>query len=143
MLERRNRFLKIDILVSNLPPLSLSKCLNLKGRERNGSVVDCLTRDREAAGSNLAGVTALCPCARHINPSLGLVQPRMARPYITERLLTGCKESNQTNQQKRHNYRFLKVDILESNLPPLSLSRCLTLMVNRKKIIKCKFCLSF
>ena len=30
-------------------------------RERSGSVVECLTRDRRAAGSSLTGVTALCP----------------------------------------------------------------------------------
>ena len=30
-------------------------------RERSGSVVECWTQDREAAGSSLAGVTALCP----------------------------------------------------------------------------------
>ena len=29
--------------------------------ERNGSVVECLTRDRGAAGSSLTGLTALCP----------------------------------------------------------------------------------
>ena len=29
-------------------------------RERSGSVVECLTRDREAAGSSLTGVTASC-----------------------------------------------------------------------------------
>ena len=29
--------------------------------ERGGSVVECLTRDRRAAGSSLTGVTALCP----------------------------------------------------------------------------------
>ena len=29
-------------------------------RERSGSVVECLTRDRRAAGSSLTGVTALC-----------------------------------------------------------------------------------
>ena len=29
--------------------------------ERSGSVVECLTRDRRAAGSSLTGVTALCP----------------------------------------------------------------------------------
>ena len=28
-------------------------------RERSGSVVECLTRDREAAGSSLTDVTAL------------------------------------------------------------------------------------
>ena len=30
-------------------------------RERSNSVVECLTRDRGAAGSSLTGVTALCP----------------------------------------------------------------------------------
>ena len=30
-------------------------------RERSGSVVECLTRDRRAVGSSLTGVTALCP----------------------------------------------------------------------------------
>ena len=30
-------------------------------REHSGSVVECLTRDRRAAGSSLTGVTALCP----------------------------------------------------------------------------------
>ena len=36
--------------------------------------------------------------SKKINPSLVLVQPRKTRPYITERLLMGCKESNQTNK---------------------------------------------
>ena len=39
------------------------------------------------------------PWARHIYPSLVLVQPRKTRPYITERLLLGRKESNQTNNR--------------------------------------------
>ena len=30
-------------------------------RECSGSVVECLTRDRRAAGSSLTGVTVLCP----------------------------------------------------------------------------------
>ena len=33
-----------------------------QGRERSGSVVECLTRDREAAGSSLTGVTATVRC---------------------------------------------------------------------------------
>ena len=69
-------------------------------RERSGSVVDCLTQDRRAMGSSLTGVTVLCPLARRIYPSLELVQPRKTRPYITERLLMGLKESNQPNKQK-------------------------------------------
>ena len=35
---------------------------------------------------------------KNINPSLVLVQPRKTRPFITEKLLMGCKESNQTNR---------------------------------------------
>ena len=34
---------------------------SLKFRERSGPVVECLTRDRGAAGSSLTRVTALCP----------------------------------------------------------------------------------
>ena len=39
--------------------------------------------------------------SKNINPSLVLVRPRKTRPYITERLLMGRKESNQTNQTNR------------------------------------------
>ena len=42
-----------------------------------------------------------CHCvvslSKNINPSLVLVQPRMTYLYITERLLVGRKESNQTS----------------------------------------------
>ena len=37
------------------------KVFSYVDRERSGSVVECLTRDRRAAGSSLTGVTALCP----------------------------------------------------------------------------------
>ena len=37
--------------------------------------------------------------SKSINPSLVLVQPRKTRPFITEGLLIGHKESNQTNKQ--------------------------------------------
>ena len=44
-----------------------------------------------------------CHCvvslSKNINPRLVLVQPRKARPYITEILLMGRTESNQTNKQ--------------------------------------------
>ena len=50
------------------------------------------------AGSSLTGVTFfVVSLSRNINPSLVLVQPRKTRPFITERLLMGRKESNQTN----------------------------------------------
>ena len=38
--------------------------------------------------------------SKNINPSLVLVQPRQTRPFITERLLMGCKESNQAKALK-------------------------------------------
>ena len=56
-------------------------------------MVECLTQDRRAVGSSLTGVTALWSLSKHIYPSLVLVQPRKNRPYITERLLMGRKES--------------------------------------------------
>ena len=36
--------------------------------------------------------------SKNINPSLVLVQPRKTRPFRSERLLMGRKESNQTKQ---------------------------------------------
>ena len=38
--------------------------------------------------------------SKNIYPSLVLVQPRKTRPYITERLLMGRKESNQTKKSQ-------------------------------------------
>ena len=43
------------------------------------------------------------PWARHIYPTLLLVQPRKTRPFLTERLLMGRKESNQTQK----NFEFV------------------------------------
>ena len=64
--------------------------------ERIGSVVEGLIRVRGAVGLSLTRITALCPRARHINLSLVLVQTRKTHPFITEKLLMGCKESIQT-----------------------------------------------
>ena len=66
-----------------------------------GAVVECLTRDQGAAGSSLTGVTALWSSSKTGYPSLLLVQPRKTRPCLTERLLMGCKKSNQTNKQNQ------------------------------------------
>ena len=40
--------------------------------------------------------------SKNINPSLVLVQPRKTHPYITERLLMGRTESNQTKIKQMH-----------------------------------------
>ena len=59
-------------------------------------MVECLTPDRVAADSSSPASLRCGPSARHIYPSLVLVQPRKIRPCLTERLLMGRKESNQT-----------------------------------------------
>ena len=77
----------------------------------SGSVVECLTRDREAAGSSLTGLTALWSLSKTHYPSLVLGQPRKIRPCLTERLLMGRKEKNQTNKQTQ----FASILILVHN----------------------------
>ena len=57
--------------------------------EHSDSVVECLTQDRRVVGLSLNSFAALCHWARLTNPCLVLVQPRKARPDITEKLLTG------------------------------------------------------
>ena len=49
------------------------------------------------------------PWARHIYPSLVLVQPKKTRPCLTERLLMGRKESNQTNKYMPYIQLYLMV----------------------------------
>ena len=72
-------------MISNSVVCTTSKC----SWERNGSVVELLTRDREAAGLSLTGVAALWYLSKTHYPSLELVQPRKTRPCLTERLLMG------------------------------------------------------
>ena len=62
--------------------------------------------------------------SKNINPSLVLVQPRKTHPFITERLLMGRKESNQTKTkiQLIHfcSHRESKdIDRLRPNFRPL------------------------
>ena len=56
-----------------------------------GRVLDSRLRDQASLASLGCG-----PRARHIYPSLVLVQPRKTCPCLNERLLMGRKESNQT-----------------------------------------------
>ena len=70
--------------------------------------------------TNVHVPASLCcgPQARHIYPSLVLVQPRKTRPCLTERLLMGRKESNQTNKQKHvpvHVFLSLKTNFVLAN----------------------------
>ena len=77
-------------------------------RERSGSVLECLTGDRGAAGSSPKGVTAKWSLSKTIYHSLVLVQPRKTRPCLTERLLVGRKESNHTHKQTNKQTKAIK-----------------------------------
>ena len=43
----------------------------------------------------------------HRHHCVVLVQPRKTRPFITERLLMGCKESNQTNKHNDYSKGYM------------------------------------
>ena len=64
----------------------------------SGRVLDSRPKGREFEPSRRHCIVSL---SKNINPSLVLVQPRKTRPFITEGLLMGRKESNQTNKQRR------------------------------------------
>ena len=56
--------------------------------------------------------------SKNINPGLVLVQPRKTRPFITEILLMGRKESNQANKQnirrkQEHNSWVFSKSVIE------------------------------
>ena len=60
----------------------------------NGRVLDLRSRGR---GFEPHPRDCDVSLSKNINPSVVLVQPRKTRPYITERLLMGRRESTQTN----------------------------------------------
>ena len=59
-------------------------------RDKGSSVVDCWGPGFEPQLRH-----CVVSLSKNINSSLVLVQPRKTRPFITERLLMGRKESNQ------------------------------------------------
>ena len=67
-------------------------------RERSGSVVECLTWDQRQRVRASPASLRCGPWARHIYHSLVRVQSRKTSPCLTEGLLMGRKESNQTNK---------------------------------------------
>ena len=67
---------------------------NQKGAQcLSGRVLDSRPKGRGFEPHRRHCVVSL---SKNINPSLVLVQPRKTRPFITERLLMGRKESNPT-----------------------------------------------
>ena len=80
-------------------------------RERSGSVVECLTRDRRAAGLSLTGVTALWSLSKtHLSYlSTGSTQEDPFR--ITERLLSGLKNQIKIKQTNKTTIHQLSVKV--------------------------------
>ena len=66
-------------------------------KERSGRVLDSRPKGHGFEPHWRHCVVSL---SKNIYPSLVLVQPRKTRPFITERLLMGRKESNQTNTKQ-------------------------------------------
>ena len=64
----------------------------------SGRVLDSRLKGRRFEPHRCHCVVSL---SKNINPSLVLVQPRKTRPFITERLLMGRKESKQTNNLQK------------------------------------------
>ena len=77
----------------------MGESFRINPRECSDSVVECLTRDRGATDSSLTGVTGLWSLSKTHLSSLRTGSTQEDRPFITERLLMGCTESNkQTNK---------------------------------------------
>ena len=70
--------------------------------------------------------------SKNINPSLVLVQPRKTRPYMTERLLMGRKESKQTNKQTKFIYSKTYVKRPLSKRPKIGFEDQLSLNAGQK-----------
>ena len=77
--------------MATYPSPSLHKPMFLGGQWLSGRVLDLRLRGRGVKPYPHHCVVSL---SNNINPSLVLVQPRKTRPFITERLLMGRKESN-------------------------------------------------
>ena len=82
--------------------------------ERSGRALDSRPRGRGFEPHWRHCVVSL---SKNINPSLVLVQPRKTRPFITERLLMGRKESNQTNKKLTTNGSLMKVESIAECSP--------------------------
>ena len=76
----------------------LGQIWQTNNRERSGRVLDSRPWGR---GLETHRRHCVVSPSQNINPRLVLVQPRKTRPYITERLLMGHKESNQTKLMSR------------------------------------------
>ena len=85
--------MRIPAHYSSLPLMCVA--FSFLARGLSGRVLDSRPKGRGFKPHRPHCVVSL---SKNINPSLVLIQPRKTCPYITERLLMGRKESNQTKQ---------------------------------------------
>ena len=84
-------------IMDNMYCTESGNALNIKGAQwLSGRALDSRPKGRGFEPHRRHCVVSL---SKNINSSLVLVQLRKTRPFITERLLMGRKESNQTNKQ--------------------------------------------
>ena len=79
-------------------------------------------------------------CVVVLEPSLVLVQPRKTRPYITERLLMGRKESNQTKQGSLFSHLLIfskSVILLKKSYLRTTILNCVKQFESRSGLTKC------
>ena len=85
----------VNKIITSIPKM-FSKLNIVKAQWLSGRVLDSRPKGRGFEPYQRHCAVSL---SKNINPSLVLDQPRKTRPFITERLLMGRKESNQTNKQ--------------------------------------------
>ena len=99
--------------------MELPQTIHMGAQWLSGRVLDSRPKGRGFEPHRRHCVVSL---SKNINPSLVLVQPRKTRPFITERLLMGRKESNQTNKTKTNNPYIHNLFVYERKENDLAIS---------------------
>ena len=104
-IRKKNLSLRITVChhlacltMTNCDPERQISCLVMGALFFSGRVLDSRPR---GGGFEPHWRHCVVSLSKKMNPSLVLVQPRKTHPFITERLLVGHKESNQTNKLSR------------------------------------------
>ena len=98
-IKRYRHYNIIAMAIKDFKVRDITILLPWSSRELSGRVLDSRLRSHWSKPHRRHCVVSL---SMNIYPSLVLVQPRKTNPFITERLLMGHKESNQTKQSLSH-----------------------------------------
>ena len=92
--------LLINVNRNVFPPVFTNQN-NIQVSISESAFVGSFIYDLNATDSDITVMSMFYHIPKFHYPSLVLVQPRKTRPCLTERLLMGRKESNQTNKQNQ------------------------------------------